>query len=76
MALTKSSDSSSNSNAISVVNRNNISEKQQVFWAGIARDNAILVQAGHIAGSKLAQQLLLKEETPGFEYLTPAESPL
>jgi hypothetical protein len=57
MALT----SSTNSNDISVVNCNSISERQQIVWAGIARDNEILVQAGHIAASKLAQQLLLKE---------------
>jgi hypothetical protein len=64
-----------NSKDLRVVNCNSISEKQQVFWAGIARDNEILVQAGHIAGSKLAQQLLLHDETPGFEYHTPGESP-
>jgi hypothetical protein len=72
MALASNTDS----NDISVVNCNDICEKQQIVWASIARDNEILVQTGHIAASKLAQQLLLKQETPGFEYHTLDESPL
>jgi hypothetical protein len=75
--------SSSDSNDISVVNCNSISEtKQQVFWAGIARDNAILVQAGHIAGSKGStitpqeNYSSRNKRTPGFEYHTLEESPL
>lgn len=65
-----------NSNDINVVNCNSVNENQQIFWSGIARDNRVLVEAGHIAGSKLSQELLLKEETPGFEYHAFEESPL
>jgi tetrahydromethanopterin S-methyltransferase subunit B len=51
---------------------NDESNKERILWSSIARDNVILVEAGHDtlggAVAETAQQLLQRQKTPGWEF--------